>query len=214
MHRTLRDSRLSPHLQRSAVRAQIFRDIMYVPTGGNPHNVSYHLKSNSQAAPYNKTIVARLCQYVAEHHSVWNFFVQPVVYAYSSQVLCTIVKTTSSLVLSRHPPGRTKFDTPTAPPTDADTETPPKSLYFCLLSRRGEMGHSADKQSKVTQQRYKRHSDSQVRGETRFRAGHLVYADQPRDRHLLWKKWQCKHIQYCSTAPLGLIASLRRHRTP
>lgn len=84
-----------------------------------------------------------------------------------------------SLGLSHQPHGTTRFVKPTAKPTDANAETPPKALRPRMLCSILEIRHSAEKQTKAAQQLYKRHHDSQVRKENCIRVGQLVNVDVP-----------------------------------
>lgn len=47
---------------------------------------AYHPQANGQAERYNKIIVPRLRHHVAEHQRNWDLFVQPLTYAYNTQV--------------------------------------------------------------------------------------------------------------------------------
>lgn len=66
---------------------------MYDPSGETPHelmNPAHHLQTNGKAERYNKTIVTRLCHYVAESQRNWELFVQLLSYAYDTQADHTI----------------------------------------------------------------------------------------------------------------------------
>lgn len=65
---------------------------------------AYHPQTNGQTERYNKTIVARLRHYVAEHQSDWDVYVQPLTYDYHSQVHSSKKTTPFSLTLTRNPP--------------------------------------------------------------------------------------------------------------
>lgn len=64
-------------------------------------------------------------------------------------------------------------------PTEANAETPSRTLRLRLLSKIAELRHNADKQMKAAQRRYKRHHDAQVQEEAQFHVGPLVYVNYP-----------------------------------
>lgn len=66
---------------------------------------SYHPQTNGQAESYNKTILTRLRHYVAEHQNDWDPFVEPLKFAYYTQIRGYTNQTPYRLLLRRHPPG-------------------------------------------------------------------------------------------------------------
>lgn len=94
---------------------------------------AYHPQTNGQADIYSKTIVTHLRHPVAVPHHNWDWFVQPLTYAYNNQVYFRKGMTLFSLGLTLHPPGLNTFATPTALPTYANEESPPKTLCLWLL---------------------------------------------------------------------------------
>lgn len=83
---------------------------------------AYHPLSNGQAKMFSTTIVARLQHYVAEQRKDWVAFVQPLYYAYKTQVQRTPTMTPHSLLLSRHLP------LPHPPPARADDHLSHKKI--------------------------------------------------------------------------------------
>lgn len=114
----------------------------------NINTTAYHPQINGQTERNNKAIATRRCHY-AEHQRDWDLFVQLLTFAYNTQDHCTTEKTPSSLVLSRQPPGPTKFVSPRALPTDANGENSPKMLRLRLLSRIAGVQHNANKRTKA-----------------------------------------------------------------
>lgn len=67
------------------------------------HNNSIPSQANGQIERYNKTLAARLRNYVDEHQTNWHEFVQPPTYTYNVKVHKSTVETPLKLILSRHP---------------------------------------------------------------------------------------------------------------
>ena len=70
---------------------------------------TYHPQTNGQMERYNSTLIARLRHYVAEHQWNWDAFVQPLTYAYRTQVHRSTICTPMELVCSRRPNGPLPF---------------------------------------------------------------------------------------------------------
>ena len=66
---------------------------------------AYPPQTYGQAERFNRTLVARLRQYVSEHQRDWDDYVQPLTYAYNMQVHRSTGTTPFDLTLTRHPPG-------------------------------------------------------------------------------------------------------------
>lgn len=94
---------------------------------------AYHPQTNGQVERYNKTIVTRLRHYVAKNQRDWDIFVQPLTYAYRSQVHRSTNTTPFSLVLSGQPLGPASFENNSAFSSDTYYPTEPQALRaHCL----------------------------------------------------------------------------------
>lgn len=86
MGHTIRDSCLSAYRQRSKALEQIFPDVCTLIGVNRLTNSVCNPGTNGQAESYNITIFARLRRYVAQHQHDLDLFLQPITYAYNTQV--------------------------------------------------------------------------------------------------------------------------------
>ena len=99
----VRCTRPSANRQRPQFTARYFQHaltslgVKHVPTS------TYHPQTNGQTEQYNGAIVSRLRHYVAEHQRNWDAFVQPLTYAYNTQVHRSTKCTPIELVTARRP---------------------------------------------------------------------------------------------------------------
>lgn len=77
-----------------------------------------HPETKGQLESDTKTIVARLRHYVVEPQNSWDILVQPLLYAYNSQVRRSIEVSPFGLVLKRHTRGAATFDFLSPLPSD------------------------------------------------------------------------------------------------
>lgn len=79
-----------------------------------------HQSQNSgQVELYSKAIVAYLLHFVVTRQRDWDLFVQPLSYAYDTQIHCYINTTPFSLALTKNPPEPPASDILSAFATDA-----------------------------------------------------------------------------------------------
>ncbi|CAN8069116.1 unnamed protein product [Agarophyton chilense] len=70
----------------------------------NVTTTAYHPQSNDQAQRFNRTLLDPLAHYVSEHQLDWDEYVEPLVYAYNTQVHAFTGTTPFDLTLTRAPP--------------------------------------------------------------------------------------------------------------
>lgn len=126
-------------------------------------------QENNQAERYNKTLITRLRNEVAESQRDRYIFVQPLTYRNNLQVCCSTRTAPFSLVLSRHLPGQTTFDRPSASPRDARTSITPASLRSRLLHRFLVLQQKSNKKRIVVWRRYKDYHDPYNQSKTTTR---------------------------------------------
>lgn len=131
-----------------------------------------------QVERYNHTTVARLRNYVVEHHDNWKSFLQLLIYANSTQ---THRSTGLSfiLVLSRQRAGATTFHFPSVILSDLSRNVSPRILRSRLLPRVTHMRKKGDKQLPATKNRYKNDYTERVRETLLFKTGELVFVSRP-----------------------------------
>lgn len=117
---------------------------------------SYHLKTNGKTESYNKTIFSRMFNYVYEHQSYWDTYIQLLTCAYNNQMHHSTGIKPFELVLSRVPPDPTMRILPTAFPTDRTTDIATGKLRQVFLRRLAPMTTKIGIKLSKAQQRYKR----------------------------------------------------------
>lgn len=98
----------------------------------HPTTAAYHPKTNTQVELYNLAIVTRLQHYVTKNQMNRDKYVQLLSYAYSTQVHKSVIMTSFSLVLLRHPPGPTAVLQLSSLTTDIYVKTGPRRLRLIL----------------------------------------------------------------------------------
>ena len=82
-----------------------FFDAIYALLGVRHYlTTSYHPQSNGQQTErFNLTLMKRLQYYVEEHQRDWDDYVQPLTFAYNTQIHRSTEATLFDLVLTHHP---------------------------------------------------------------------------------------------------------------
>lgn len=138
----------------------------------HPTTTVYHPHTNGRAEKLNRTLIARLRHYTAEHQRDWDIFMQPLTYAYNRQVSRSIGTTPFGIVLLRHPPGQTTLDRSSALQTSANNANAPAVLRSRLLHSNAEMRQKMDKKLRAAQSRCKDHHDCRIHATKTFRPEH------------------------------------------
>ena len=141
---------------------------------------AYHPQTNGQTERFNRTLVARLRHYVEEHQRDWDDYVQPLTFAYNTQVHRSTETTPFDLVLTRAPSG---LVLPGTVPQDAgthreDPRTPVQYKRATLRKLRTALECARGKLT-TAQERYKASFDRKVRYRPVIVVGDYVYVDRP-----------------------------------
>ena len=125
---------------------------------------AYHPQSNGRTERFNRTLTQRLRNYVEEHQRVWDDYVQPLTFAYDTQVHRSTETTPFDLVLTRPPSG---FILPSTVPQDAGTHREDRRtpVQYRRATLRKLINALARARTKLTasQKRYKDDFDKKVR---------------------------------------------------
>lgn len=141
--------------------------------------IAYHPQTWRSAEKYDRTIIARLLDYVADHQRDRDIFVQHITCIYINQVKRSTGKTHLSFVPSKHPPSPIIFDPPLVLPTEAKFTTAPSGFRSRLLHRISMMRKKAVKKLIIAQHMYEIHHGLHVHTVTSFRSEQWVYIDCP-----------------------------------
>ena len=135
--------------------------IKHVPTS------TYHPQTNGQTERYNSSIIARLRHYVAEHQRNWDTFVQPLTYAYNTQVHRSTKCTPLELVTSRQPNGPLPF------PAMRTSEDPLSAEQFKigLLTHLRSLMDRARTNTQRSAESYKKYHDRSAKPPPNVRVG-------------------------------------------
>ncbi|CDF40922.1 unnamed protein product [Chondrus crispus] len=141
---------------------------------------AYHPQTNGQTERFNRTLVQRLRHYVAEHQRDWDEYIQPLTFAYNTQVHRSTETTPFDLVLTRPPSG---LALPGTVPQDAvsnteDPRTPVQYKRATLRKLRDALERTRVKLT-AAQRRYKADFDKKVRFRPVIEKGDRVYVDRP-----------------------------------
>ena len=141
---------------------------------------AYHPQSNGQTERFNRMLVQRLRNYVEEHQRDWDDYVQPLTFAYNTQVHRSTETTPFDLVLTRPPSGLMLSGTV---PQDAGTHredpwTPVQYKRATLRKVRDALDRAQTKLI-ASQKRYKDDFNKKVRFRPVVGAGDFVYVDRP-----------------------------------
>ena len=150
---------------------------------GVGHNLTtaYHPQTNGETERFNRTLVQRLRHYVEEHQRDRDEYIQPLTFAYNTQVHRSTKTTPFDLVLTRPP---SVWALPTTVPQDAvsnteDPRTPVQYKRATLRKLRDALERTRVKLT-AAQRRYKTDFDKKVRFRSVIAVGDLVYDDRPR----------------------------------
>ena len=146
---------------------------------------TYHPQTNGQVERYNRTLVARLRHYVAENQADWDDFVQPLTYAYNTQVHRSTGRSPFDLVLSRSPTNPT-LPTDTALPTLPANATR-QQVELGLLRRLASTIAQARSNLATAADRYKFFHDRTAKLAPRPLPGQRVFIDRPSKQHAVRK---------------------------
>ncbi|CDF38306.1 unnamed protein product [Chondrus crispus] len=158
-----------------------FFDAVCALLGVRPYlTTAYHPQTNGQTERFNRTLVQRLRHYVEEHQRDWDDYVQPLTFAYNTQVHRSTETTPFDLVLTRPPTG---LILPGTVPQDAgthmeDPRTPVQYKRATLRKLRDALDRARTKLT-ASQKQYKDNLDRKVRFRPVVRAGDFVYVDRP-----------------------------------
>lgn len=95
---------------------------------------AYYPHTNRQTRQLNKTVMTRLRRCVAEHQPYWHEFIQPLTYAYNTQIQWYTTTAMYNIVLSRLSPGPSTRYGGSSVPTVAHFETPTQAFVATAWS--------------------------------------------------------------------------------
>ena len=136
----------------------------------NAFTTAYHPQTNGQVERYNRTILAGLRAFVAEHPRSWPHYAQLLTYAYNTQVHPTTGVALFELILSNPP----KPLTIRREPSHKDA-VEPRRLQDQFQNAMKILQARAVKQMHRAQSRYKRNFDKSIRPLQPAGAGDWVY---------------------------------------
>ncbi len=139
---------------------------------------AYHAQTNGQTERYNQTLERRIRHYVNEHQDDWDLYVQPLTYAYNTQVHRSTSTSPFSLVLTRHPPS-TIVETVSDNPQNLNLLKSTKTVRDEIVKRMTTMFNKADRRLYMAQQSYKKNYDRNVKYTKVFQPGQYVFIDRP-----------------------------------
>ncbi|CAN8077309.1 unnamed protein product [Agarophyton chilense] len=153
---------------------------------------AYHPQTNGQVERFNRTLLDRLGHYVLENRLDWDDYVEPLVYAYNTQVHASTRTTPFDLTLTRSPlPIAVDLQESILPQdiTEGTTPTQAKRYWRRRVDRIIQSGKALITKA---QRHYKVNFDKAVWNTPNFGKGELVYLDRlPRDTNELedttWK---------------------------
>ena len=87
----------------SQFTSKFFQNVCRILGVNNVFTTTYHPQTNGQAERFNRTILAALRHYVADHPRDWDLFTGAITFAYNSQVHRTTNLAPFELVLARAP---------------------------------------------------------------------------------------------------------------
>jgi len=137
---------------------------------------AYHPQTNGQTERYNQTLATRLRIFTGRHTTDWDRLIQPLTYAYNSQVHRTTNETPFSLVLTRPPPDIiTREDFPRPDENDMN----PEEARLKVMKRKQTLVEKAAARSKDQQAKYKHYHDRKVRSPIHVKVGDDVFVNLP-----------------------------------
>ena len=137
---------------------------------------SCHPQTNGQTERYDQTLATRLRIYTDRNNSDWDKMIQPLTYAYNSQVHRTTNQTPFSLVLTRPPPDIILQEENSFPEPDDMT---PEEARLKFMKRTQTLIDSAADRSAKNQAKAKAYHDKRVRRRPQLQVGDHVFVDAP-----------------------------------
>ena len=154
--------------------SRYFQSICAILGVRNLFTTAYHPQTNGQAERFNRTILAGLRQYIAEHQRDWPEYVGPLTFAYNTQVHKTTGCTPFELVLSR-PPGPLAMELPLY----AAGAIPPREERTRFRDHLRSLMETATENLRKSQARYKRNFDRRTRPlEKDLSPGQFVFVER------------------------------------
>lgn len=136
---------------------------------------AHRLQTSGQVECYNMTILTRLNHYVATKRPNWDLFVQPLTYAYSTQVQRSTNTVNFSLVLTRNSPSLMKFDKLPALAANSCHGIDPQNLQTQLLAHINKLQKRVNNCLNFAQTRYKTVYETMFHSMPRFKPGLIIY---------------------------------------
>lgn len=156
--------------------AKFFQQVCKTLGTVNKFTTTYHPQANGQVERFNRTVLAGLRAFVAEHPQRWHEFAPSLAFAYNTQVNPATGERPFDLVVS-HPPNSVVMrieEDPEAPLSHRDAK-----LRFISSVRR--LCASASKRLESFQSRYKADFDKHVRPSNQAVVGDLVYLSREQE---------------------------------
>lgn len=88
----------------SDIGTQFGADVCRLLCISNLYTKAYHPKTNSQAEQFNRTLLAALRHYIADHPRTWDEFMDALMYAYNTKPHSSTGFALFELVVVRPPP--------------------------------------------------------------------------------------------------------------
>ena len=137
--------------------SRLFLEVCRIIGIRNKFTTTYHAQCNGQVERFNRTVLAALRHYVADHPKEWDLFSDAVTYAYNTQTHASTGLSPFQLVLSKTPRALAMEELP-----KLRGENP--SLYHRRwLSRLQALMETANAALSATQRRYQRNFNSRLR---------------------------------------------------
>lgn len=135
---------------------------------------AYRSQTTKQVEFYNKTVVTRLHHNVVTYQRDRDLFVQPLTYAYNTQVLQSINTIYFSVLLTKHLLLLTVFDNQSALSTDSSYATDPQTLRTQFVSRIEALQTLFNKRFDSVQEKYRRENGTKVCGTPKLKPTQIV----------------------------------------
>ena len=159
----------------------------------NLFTTTYHPQTNGQTERFNRTLLASLRAFVAEHPKSWDEYVGPLVYAYNTQVHSTTGLPPFNLVLTKPPkPMIIRRETTHEIPCE------PREARARFKAQIARMVQETKSNSERIQRRMKQNFDNRVKPTRLIRKNDFVYLENVsteyskdtgvRNRHKLSRK--------------------------
>ena len=136
--------------------AKYFQDVCKLLNVKNSYTKTYHPQTNGQVERYNRTVLAALRTYVADHPRDWDLYTDALAYAYNCQPHTSTSMAPFELVLSKAPGPLALEPMPSKASTRQDFKRQWKHWLRDTLS-------TTKQRLDVAQARYKRNYDRRLR---------------------------------------------------